>query len=225
MVDITPASPIKQKNVTNDKGDSKNNLYDVGWDPVTNRPIVNGEPLSTSVKTKPPKVQISGTKEQEDRQKMIGNKDNDILDCIPSPRLQRSQSGVQISDLPKPAPKKSSSLRKPNIERRQIKNTYQLGQIQSEHTENLDSRSFDFYSKEKARERVLSLPTLSVSEVAYWMKTLNIKCANKFVEESIDGAILLELTDDILMSPSFGLSRIDGIKLRKFIKEGYVPKP
>ena len=79
-------------------------------------------------------------------------------------------------------------------------------------------------STETDSDRLGHIPFMSVSEVINVLITLNIRCVDKFREHSIDGAKLLKLADVICVSPEFQMSKIDVLKLQKFIQKGYLPK-
>ncbi|XP_062613820.1 uncharacterized protein LOC134275567 [Saccostrea cucullata] len=75
-----------------------------------------------------------------------------------------------------------------------------------------------------AAERKMRIPTMSVSEVTYWLGVLKLdQYTDTFKENDVDGVLLSELDDSILQK-EFGMSRFHAIKLRKFISEGYIPR-
>ncbi|XP_061178423.1 uncharacterized protein LOC133187068 [Saccostrea echinata] len=222
LCDTRPEIQPKLTSKSKKKSESTSDLYDVGWDPVTGRALLNGEILNTSAVTEQRK---SATTPRDYKPEVSKNENF----SKPSPEFQKSS--ILISDLPKPKPKKFLSLRKAENEKPDGQKLHKLRKARSEDGESgsrfgqLDSNSNDFHSEEKAIERMRALPTMSISDVTYWLKILKIKCVDKFVEQAVDGALLMDLSDDLLMSSDFGMSRIEVFKLRKFIKEGYVPKP
>lgn len=75
-----------------------------------------------------------------------------------------------------------------------------------------------------ADQRRKRIPSMSVSDVGYWLGVLKLdQYVGTFKENLVDGSILPELDDDILQR-EFKMSRFHTIKLRKFLTEGYIPR-
>ncbi|XP_061178542.1 uncharacterized protein LOC133187196 isoform X2 [Saccostrea echinata] len=82
----------------------------------------------------------------------------------------------------------------------------------------------ELLAPDMAAERQKRIPSMSVSEVTYWLGVLKLEqYADTFKENDVDGVLLSELDDSILKN-EFGMSRFHAIKLRKFISEGYIPR-
>ncbi|XP_062613826.1 uncharacterized protein LOC134275574 [Saccostrea cucullata] len=225
ICDTNPESQSKLTSASKKKSESTSDLYEVNWDPVTGRALLNGELWNTSTGTE---QQKSATTPRDYKPEVSKNNDFSKIQTTPTPEFQKAS--ILISDLPKPKPKKFLSLRKAENEKPDGHMLHKLRKARSEDGESgprfgqLNSNSKDIHSKDKAIERVRALPTMSISDVSYWLKILKINCVDKFVEQAVDGALLMDLSDDLLMSSDFGMSRIEVLKLRKFIKEGHVPK-
>ncbi|KAK3103609.1 hypothetical protein FSP39_020498 [Pinctada imbricata] len=68
------------------------------------------------------------------------------------------------------------------------------------------------------------MKTLTVSEVCEWLDTLKLsKYKASFMENMIDGLLLTELSED-MMRDELGMNRFEALKLKKFAKEGHIPK-
>lgn len=64
---------------------------------------------------------------------------------------------------------------------------------------------------------------MSVDEITYWMRRMNMaQYTDIFMINGIDGTLLKSLDEDIL-TREFGLTRFNAIKLLKFANEGYRP--
>lgn len=82
----------------------------------------------------------------------------------------------------------------------------------------------DFEAPGSSTQRRDSVPRMSVSELQYWLGLLRLEqYADSFRENEVDGGLLLELTEDVLVK-DFGMSKFHAIKLRKFATEGYLPR-
>lgn len=86
------------------------------------------------------------------------------------------------------------------------------------------SLSEDLLAPDQSAQRRELVPHMSVSDVQYWLKVLRLdQYAGAFLENEIDGALLLELDNGVLIG-EFGMSKLHAIKLRKFATEGYMPR-
>lgn len=82
----------------------------------------------------------------------------------------------------------------------------------------------DLLAPDQSAQRRELVPHMSVSDVQYWLKVLRLdQYTGAFLENEIDGALLLELDNGVLIG-EFGMSKLHAIKLRKFATEGYMPR-
>lgn len=82
----------------------------------------------------------------------------------------------------------------------------------------------DLLAPDQSAQRCELVPHMSVSDVQYWLKVLRLdQYTGAFLENEIDGALLLELDNGVLIG-EFGMSKLHAIKLRKFATEGYMPR-
>ena len=230
--------------------DSRKHLYDVSWDPKTRHAVVDGHVLDSSIGTGnipelPPRnasgtspsskgVAVSESKsEKQTESQHVGGYRSLPLPSADSnsqppsiPPRRPSRSGILISDLPKPSHPQSKSLDRVAGKRQ----SGRPGRSQSEDMgcgvclRELNHNPGMHLSTETDSDRLGHIPFMSVSEVINVLITLNIRCVDKFREHSIDGAKLLKLADVICVSPEFQMSKIDVLKLQKFIQKGYLPK-
>ncbi len=69
------------------------------------------------------------------------------------------------------------------------------------------------------------IDSLLIRDLGEYLHVLNIgQYAEQFVDAQIDGILLKELNEEILLE-EFGFKRFEAIKLMKFARHGYLPKP
>lgn len=215
------------------KATDRNHLYDVGWDPETQKPVILSRkdvnsstacdtPTQNTEKNVIKGVAISELSSSE-QQKQNGLQlpyDNNVPRYSPLPSLPPripKKYGILISDLPKPAPKQFLSLDRKETNKPRGYGGNKLNRSQSDmgFGELVNANNIHPPTGEGAS----SLSSMSVNDLVHWLNTLHIKCADKFIEHSIDGAKLLKSTEEIFQSPEIGMSKLDILRLKKFIKE------
>lgn len=219
------------------KATDRNHLYDVILDPETQKPVILGHRDVNSSKdghTAPQNteitkgvaisnIQVSPSEEHIDQNNspQLPNESNlsrnSFVPSLP-PKIQVPKKyGILISDLPKPPPRMFLSLDRNNPKKSRVNGGSKLNRSQSDmgfgelvNANNIQSTTSDSVS---------SLSAMSVDDLAHWLNTLHMKCVDKFVEHSIDGAKLLRSTEEIFQSPDIGMSKLDILRLKRFIRE------
>lgn len=217
------------------KATDRNHLYDVILDPETQKPVILGhkdvqskDGHTASQSTEISKgVAISDTQvspeqhiEQNNSLQLPNDSNlsrNSPLPSLP-PKIQVPKKyGILISDLPKPPPRKFLSLDRKDPNKSRVYGGSKLNRSQSDMGFGELVNANNIHST--ISENGSSLSAMSVDDLAHCLNTLHMKCVDKFVEHSIDGAKLLKSTEEIFQSPDIGMSKLDILRLKKFIRE------
>lgn len=227
---------IRKPHTNKVKATDRNHLYDVILDPETQKPVILGHrdvnssedghtaPQNTEI-TKGvaiSDIQVSPSEQHIEQKGLQLPNDSNLSRNSPVPSLPpkiqvQKKYGILISDLPKPPPRKFLSLNRKDPKKSRVYDGSKLNRSQSDmgFGELVNANNIHPTTSESAS----SLSAMSVDDLAHWLNTLHMKCVDKFVEHSIDGAKLLTSTEEIFQSPDIGMSKLDILRLKKFIRE------